>query len=127
MSKFILLTLVFFISIILFNNNDVFAMENGWNTIDGATYYSENDEIYKGIKEIDGKYYHFGENSGQLKYGDSKTLDGKIYYSNNNGEIETEWYTSGNQKYYSTVETGAYKGIKEIDGKYYHFGENSGR
>ena len=125
MSKKFLIIMSFFIGNIIFNYNNVYALDNGWYIDNGVIYYYENNEIYKGIKEINGKYYHFGENSGQLKIGDSKTLDGRVYYSDKYGVIQTEWYFNNNHKYYSTIETGAYKGIKEIDGKYYHFGENS--
>ena len=119
--------LSFFMGNILLNCNNVYALDNGWNIENGFTYYYENSEICKGLKEIDGKWYHFGENSGQLKIGDSKTLDGRVYYSDKSGDIQTEWYSNNNYRYYSTIETGAYKGIHEIDGKWYHFGENSGQ
>ena len=119
--------LSFFMGTILFNCNNVYALDNGWIMENGFTYYYENSEICKGLKEIDGKWYHFGENSGQLKIGDSKTLDGRVYYSDKSGEIQTEWYSNNNYRYYSTIETGAYKGIHEIDGNWYHFGENSGQ
>ena len=128
MKKKILLLMLLLTGFTLFNITNVFAIDNGWKNIDGYKYYyDETGEPVKGIKEINGKYYHFGETTGQLKYGDSKTLDGRNYYSNKDGVIQINWYTLNNQKYYATIENGIYRGIKEINGKYYHFGENSGQ
>ena len=38
---------------------------NGWLKQNNTIYFYENGNITKGIKEIEGKYYHFGENTGQ--------------------------------------------------------------
>ena len=97
----------------------------GWVTQNGNKYYYDDGIMVKGIYEINGKWYHFGQNTGQLKTGWSITLDKKEYYSDKNGVMKFEWVTEGGNKYYITKEEGAYKGIYEIGGKYYHFGQNS--
>ena len=125
--KIIKKLLIVIFSIFIATGVNVYALENGWNTVDGSTYYYVDGEVLKGIKQIDEKWYHLGENSGQLKKGWSKTLDGREYYSNKDGIIHTGWYTESGQKHYLTVEEGLYKGIKKIDGNWYHFGENSGQ
>ena len=116
----IIIVLLFLVKI------DVHALEDGWNIIDGYTYYYLNNEAVKGIKDINGKSYHFGENSGQLKIGWSQLLDGRSYYANEKGELQFGWVNNFG-KYYITKEEGMYKGIKDIKGKSYHFGENSGQ
>ena len=116
----IIIVLLFLVKI------DVHALEDGWNIIDGYTYYYLNNEAVKGIKDINGKSYHFGENSGQLKIGWSQLLDGRSYYANEKGELQFGWVNNFG-KYYITKEEGMYKGIKDINGKSYHFGENSGQ
>ena len=116
----IIIVLLFLVKI------DVHALEDGWNIIDGYTYYYLNNETVKGIKDINGKSYHFGENSGQLKIGWSQLLDGRSYYANEKGELQFGWVNNFG-KYYITKEEGMYKGIKDINGKSYHFGENSGQ
>ena len=55
----------------------VYAQDNGWVKRSNAIYYYKNGKMLKGIYEIDGKYYHFGEITGQLKKGWSITLDKK--------------------------------------------------
>jgi len=60
----------------------------------------------KGIIEIDGTRYFFGEYSGVLKYGFVTALNGNIYYTANDGIIRT--------------------GIQTINKKKYFFGEYSG-
>ena len=103
-------------------------LQQGWVHTDDQTYFFDIDfGAYKGIHQIGDDWYHFGENSGQLKYGNSKTLDGRIYYSNEEGIIQLGWYTSNQQTYYYTAETGAYKGIHQIGDDWYHFGEYSGQ
>ena len=102
------------------DNNGV--MQFGWVNADGNTYYIGEDGAYKGIYEIDGKKYHFGEIYKGLKKGWSITLDKREYYSDNNGVMQFGFVNADGNTYY-IGEDGAYKGIYEIDGKKYHFGE----
>ena len=108
------------------NQNGV--MQFGWITIDGFRYYIDKDNgAYKGIYQINGKWYHFGEGSKRLKTGWSITLDEKEYYSDNNGVMQFGWINSDGYKFYIEKDTGAYKGIHQINGKWYHFGEGTSR
>ena len=118
----------FLLIIIIFTSIKVKALdEDGWITIDNEQYFMKVGSILKGIHEVDGKWYHFGENSGQLKIGWSKLLDGSTYYSNKDGVLQFGWVSQSNSKYFITRENGTNRGIQEIDGKWYHFGENSGQ
>ena len=127
MKKMISILLLSILGLCIFHSVDVSALENGWEIRDGYTYYYENGELVKGVHQIENNWYHFGENSGQLKTDWSKTLDGREYYSDANGEIHLGWLTEKNQKYYITPENGILKGIHQIDNNWYHFGENSGQ
>ena len=101
-------------------------MQFGWVKDSGYKYYITKEEgAYKGIYEIEGKQYHFGQNTKQLKIGWSITLDKKEYFSNEDGEMQFGWINDGYSIYYITKEEGAYKGIYEIEGKQYHFGQNT--
>ena len=97
--------------------------------MDGYKYYSDPTTgiLGNGITTIDGKMYHFGEYSNQLKYGFSNTIAGQHYYSNESGIIQKlGWWTMDGYKYYSDPTTGILgNGITTIDGNMYHFGENS--
>ena len=82
----------------------------------------------KGIKQIGDEHYHFGENSGQLKYGLSKTLNGDEYYSDNEGKLQSGFQDINGARYYFDLNTKIMaKGIKQIGDEHYHFGENSGQ
>ena len=97
-----------------------------WVSIGGNIYYYQDGKMIKGIHEIEGKKYHFGENTGILKKGWSITMDKRQYYSNNNGILQEGWQQIDGNMYYFNCEKGMYKGIYDIDGKRYHFGENTG-
>ena len=104
------------------------AIHIGWLTEKNQKYYiTPENGILKGLHQIDNNWYHLGENSGQLKIGLSQLLDGRIYYSNQEGVLQFGWITDQNQKYYMVLETGAYKGLHQIGDAWYHFGENSGQ
>ena len=114
-------------------NGDVYYTSNdgiirtGIQMINGNKYYFDaNGIMRKGIIEIDGTRYFFGEYSGVLKYGLVTALNGDVYYTSNDGIIRTEIQKVGGNKYYFD-ETGIMrKGIININGIRYFFGEYSG-
>ena len=80
-------------------------MQFGFQNIDGNDYYISLEEgLYKGIYKIGDNYYHFGQNTAQLKRGWSITLDKKQCYSDSNGVLK--------------------KGLQFIDGQYYMFNDD---
>ena len=97
----------------------------GWYNELGNTYYFENGIRLKGIHKIGDNYYHFGENTAQLKRGWSITLDKKEYYSDSNGVMQFGFQNIDGNDYYISLEEGLYKGIYKIGDNYYHFGQNS--
>ena len=115
---------IFFVIFCSIGINTYALDEEGWITIDNIRYFIKVGNSLKGIHEIEGKWYHFGENSGQLKIGWSKLMDGKTYYSNKDGVLQFGWVNQPEGKYYITKEQGTYHGIQEVNGKWYHFGEN---
>ena len=97
----------------------------GWYNELGNTYYFENGIRLKGIHKIGDNYYHFGENTAQLKRGWSITLDKKEYYSDSNGVMQFGFQNIDGNDYYISLEEGLYKGIYKIGDNYYHFGQNT--
>jgi len=102
-------------------------MKYGWQYIDGNKYYfNENGIMQKGIIDINGTRYFFGEYSGVLKYGLVTALNGDIYYTANDGIIRTGIQQINGNKYYFNENGIMQKGIIDIDGTRYFFGEYSG-
>ena len=75
------------------------------SSLTGDRYYTdENGKILKGITNINGQRYFLGELSGKIQIGWVNSLTGNIYYTNQEGIIQT--------------------GIQTIDGRVYKFDEN---
>lgn len=64
-------------------------IKNGWTDEDGAVRYYENDVYAKGIKEIDGSLYFFGED-GALVKDRMFVYEGGKYYANQDGTLKTK-------------------------------------
>ena len=75
------------------------------SSLTGDRYYTDKDgKIQKGITDIEGQRYFLGELTGKIQSGWVTSLEGKIYYTNEEGVIQT--------------------GIQTIDGRVYKFDEN---
>ena len=112
----------------MYYTNNEGIIQIGWQIVNRKTYYfNENGVMQKGIIEVDGEKYLFGVNFGILyTNGLATTPDGKTYYTNNEGIIQTSWQTIGEKKYYFDENGVMQKGIIDIDGSKYLFGVNSG-
>ena len=133
----------------IYYTNEDGVVQTGWQIIDNATYYfDENGAMQKGIIKIDDKNYLLGVNSGRLYIGGfATTPDGNIYYTNEDGVVQTGWQIIDNATYYfdengvmqkgwQTIDSNVYyfdeignmlRGIQEINGQNYLFGVNSGK
>jgi lipoprotein-anchoring transpeptidase ErfK/SrfK len=60
-------------------------------------------------------------NTGILTRNCWKTVNNCKFWFKDNGRRALGWWTVGKSTYYITKKTGCYKGIKQIDGKYYGF------
>ena len=60
-------------------------------------------------------------NTGILARNCWKTVNNCKFWFKDNGRRALGWWKIGKQTYYITKKTGCYKGIKQIDGKYYGF------
>ena len=60
-------------------------------------------------------------NTGILTRNCWKTVNNCKFWFKDNGRRALGWWTVGKDTYYITKKTGCYKGIKQIDGKYYGF------
>ncbi len=100
---------------------------NGWQVIDGKTYYYENDKPIKGFNKIEGVTYYFKE-TGEMAQG-WLTVNEKIYYFAEKSAEKPGKMAQGKQSinsavYYfnsdGTINTG-FVGDAKGDIRYYHY------
>ena len=100
--------------------NNKGEVESGWQIIDGKTYYfDEYNGMVIGIREInDGtknERYLFDNNEVLVKSAGWKEVDGRWYYLNNDGSLESGWKTIDGKTYYFDSNSGMTTWIKEIN------------
>ena len=97
----------------------------GFNTVNGVKYYfSEEDcSMQKGVTKIGEDYYFLGENTGRLITGwVTSSLNGKVYYSGQDGKLKSGLIEMNNTKYYfNENDRSGYTGLKEINSIIYGF------
>ena len=112
------------------------------SSLTGDRYYTdENGKILKGITKIGDQKYFLGELTGKIQTGWVTALDGKIYYTNQegviqtgiqtiegrvykfdeNGVIETGFQTINGNTYYYDVDGTMVTGVQKIQGSWYRF------
>ena len=125
-------------------------IRTGFVEIDGTKYYfstgkdstkglngqtATKGEMLKGIQKISNKNYFLGENTGRVVTGwVTADKDGKNYYMDENGVIQTKWITINDSTYYladSTMAKSSYitegemlTDLQEINGNTYYFGND---
>ena len=82
-------------------------MQYGWQTINGKKYYLNvwTGAAYQGEYKIDGKWYYFDDN-GAMQTGFVTLKDGRIVYYNADGQMQYGWQTINGKKYYFNEWTG---------------------
>ena len=94
----------------------------GWNEIDGAWYYyNEDGTPVIGWKKIDGKWYYFDDDSGAMTTG-WRQISSKWYYFSGYGNPVVGWkQINGTWYYFDTSTAVVTVGWKQIGGKWYYF------
>ena len=125
MKKLHILTIVFIAmaSINVYaNDNDDFT-KNGWVVEHNRTYYYENNDKVTGFHEIEQNDYYFNE-YGELQKGGVREIDGKMYFLGiNTGKIMKGWFNDyEGRTFHSDPDTGELSHLwTELDGKMYFF------
>ena len=99
----------------------------GWQTIDGIQlYFDGTGKQIKGERIlIDGKYYHFDKNSGELLRNAFHSFNSYIHYFGNDGAQVFGWYTlDGHRVYFKENGIQAKDDLLLIDGNYYYFNQD---
>lgn len=93
---------------------------DGWQEINGSTYYVDSGKINKstGWKEVDGEYYYFSSGVKQ-----ANTWIGNSYVDSD-GKRLTGWQEIGENKYYFNEDGQRQTGYQTIDGNKYYFHSN---
>ncbi len=95
-------------------------IQSGWQTIDGKTYYFDEDngmatwvhEIHDGDKN---KLYLFDKDGVLVEGNGWKKLDGRWYYFNNDNSLVDGWKIINGKKYYLNKYNGMATGVCEIN------------
>ena len=97
---------------------------SGWITLDGATYYCDDDGVAIGWKKISGRWYYFSVKDAKMLTG-WQTISGKKYYFTMGGDYKgsmlTGLRTIGGKKYFFNSDGVLSSGFKTIDGRKYYF------
>ena len=100
----------------------------GWQTIDGVQlYFDGTGKQIKGERTlIDGKYYYFDKNSGELLRNAFHSFSSsyKFYFGNDGAQV-FGWYTlDGHRVYFKEDGLQAKDKVLSIDGNYYYFNQD---
>ena len=100
----------------------------GWQTIDGIQlYFDGTGKQIKGERIlIDGKYYYFDKNSGELLRNAFHSFSSsyKLYFGNDGAQV-FGWYTlDGHRVYFKEDGLQAKDKVLSIDGNYYYFNQD---
>ncbi len=100
----------------------------GLTTVGGNLYYFRSNVMRTGFFALDDKYYYFDEQTGAaitgLKY---VPAHGKYYYFQGAEGVAKGFRTDSDGIRYFSPTTGTMQfGFKTIEGKYYHFNEETG-
>ena len=105
-------------------------LQYGWiiSSLTNDKYYSDNGGvILKGLNRINDKLYFFGEYTGKLQYGWVHSLNGSIYYSNNEGEIQIGNQFIDGRSYLFDSDGKIETGFQKIGEETYYIDENGKR
>lgn len=104
--------------------------QTGWQSINGKKFYFEKDgTAHRGWKNLsDGTRYYFNSKDGFLYCNTTlKSSKGDIYIFGKDGKLSKEGWTYYKSNYYYTGKYGyIYRGMNQIDGKYYYFDPEKG-
>lgn len=95
---------------------------NGWVKTEIGWMYNENGKPVTVCKQIDGKWYYF-ESTGVMQTG-WKQISGKWYYLHTDGAMRTGWKQIDGKWYYFHTDGAMRTGWKQIDDKWYYLYED---
>jgi len=98
-----------------------FAQE-GWVTENNDKYYYENNEKVVGKKTIDGKTYYFND-EGIMQTGFIEIENVLYFFSRANGALKTGWQATTDERWYQREDGSVVIGKETIDGKTYYFND----
>lgn len=112
---------------VYYNNN---GMVHGEAKINGQWYYfaANNGDMAKGLTRLpDGRHVYYN-NNGQMVHGEANIGGHWYYFATNNGDMQTGFITlpDGRHVYYNGNGWMAH-GEAKINGSWYHFAENNGQ
>ena len=102
-------------------------MNTGWFTAEGKVQYlDENGGLVVGWKMIGDKWYYFESDYGNRIANAWQKIDGKMYFFNQDGVMQTGWVADDKGIHYCNGSGALITGRQQIDGKWYYFEKNYG-
>ena len=92
----------------------------------GLKAEESTETTYYGEKNINGKWYHFDEITGEMTTGWYDFSNKTVYYALTGEMLYGMQVIDGVTYYFDTYDGALIKGEKNIDGKWYHFDEVTG-
>lgn len=102
------------------------VIKNGWQQIDGKWYWMENGKAAVGWRNINGKWYYMDPSTMVMKTGLFTATDGKKYYCDGSGAMQTGWLRLSGQWYYFTGSGAMQVGWLNQGGTWYYLTPESG-
>ena len=109
--------------------DDETNQNSGFVTIDGKTYYyDDNGQMIIGLNHIGEYYYYFNDDTGAMLVNEWKKIKGNYYYFDFDGIMQDGWIDYKGNKFYCEKSGKMVTGWYKIDGYWYYFkGGSSGR
>lgn len=107
---------------------ETLKLKEGWNKFKDKWYYYRSGSLLKGttLNADDGYTYYFDSESYYMCTNKYVNVNGTYHYFDEKGHMATGWVKNEFGAYYYFDEKGnPYSGLREVDGKLYHF--TSGR
>lgn len=101
-----------------------FKLDEGWYLLKGKwCYLDRNGDRIKGSKTIDGKEYEFNDDGNVREGWESDKDNNWYYYDRNSGAIKDDWKQISGVWYYFNKDGIMQKGLQTIKGVKYYFND----
>lgn len=102
------------------------VIQNPWLDLNGNRYLVENGEFAKGWRKINNIWYYMDPINAVMKTGFFTAPDGKKYYCDESGAMQTGWLQLSGSWYYFSGSGAMNEGWAFVNGNWYYLTPGSG-